>query len=1064
MKIAKLFFAALAMTAAVSCTKELAEDIKPSSNGKGVSYVIEATRSTETKAVLDENTMRTLWGGNEEGVERIAILDPATAAKDTYVAKVDGTSATATFTIEYGEGSLTGTGAFAVYPEDAVYYYKPCSVSGDVYTLKVQYPAYQDAVEGSFDPNGPVAVAYNANLAADNNLQFQNVSALLRFQFAEDTDVAKSVRIIANGGEMLAGDATLTMENGNGTITLDEYGSDSVTLRAEDGFKTGVNYYLAVAPAVLSEGFSFEVNGKTYTNYKQIDIKRNRIYDLGTLTYEAAEWYIVDNSGSFGIPINAIDMNFYRASGVELKAGQQIRLYNKADDSYVSVEAPTNMANRTLYPLTESDAFGTILNDGTYDIYVSYHSDYETNEDEFGGIYLYQTDAPAVENVPTLYGKQVKYMSEYGYPYVLDIAQLDAGYIYSAFDFNASYGFESFVDVEEYHAMYGMPKKYLNNYFVEGFYGDCFVVPFDETSGEVVWVVASSDSGIAPWEVNQEYPEESYYKIQYSNLTENSVDLLSISRSNSSDYEPVFDKDGNYIYNATWYGLGISYTEDWSNFYPIEAEIPAKPYDIVVPSPDQMAFSYFDYETYEEKFIDFGSYKEGTLVEGLLSLDEENWTYSGTITKTWTKDGFIVERSGPDSGTITWTVDGKEYTIEYSDYDYWTNSVTFFSSDIPAFAAGCQAGNVMIQNYTYPSIDGKQYLYNDGDDDYVLDLGVSTEGIIYQGLKQDGVYMASAEYDADYTVTPYDETSGEITFELEVTNWGGTSIVNYRILYSDMTDTSVKLLSINDDEYSGMGISITDDFLPVSATLAEVDLVFPSIEGYQLIYFNEDYSAYYLLDLGQTIEGSLIFAQMNEEGAWAYKAIYEDFKVEGITMSRGKVSWDGGSFEYSNYDPFMGTITVKSADLPEAANEANGVLAFGEVISFPSPDAKQWTCVPEMMGVPFCFDLGVTTEGVFTVAYDAVAMNAPEGTPYQIFGNPLSYIAKPAGPTSGVLVICSYDDDGNLVETEDTITYTDFTGESCTFGGPLLESMFGEALVCGLVSGKIDIAAGGVAM
>ena len=67
-KIAKYFLAALAMTSAVSCAKELTEEFKPANKVQGKSYVFSAYMDdADTKTVIDGNTMQNLWMGDENG-------------------------------------------------------------------------------------------------------------------------------------------------------------------------------------------------------------------------------------------------------------------------------------------------------------------------------------------------------------------------------------------------------------------------------------------------------------------------------------------------------------------------------------------------------------------------------------------------------------------------------------------------------------------------------------------------------------------------------------------------------------------------------------------------------------------------------------------------------------------------------------------------------------------------------------------------------------------------------------------------------------------------------------
>ena len=79
-KIAKYFFAALAVASAVSCAKELTDDFRPADKvQQGKSYTFTATMA-DTKSVIDEETLEILWSGDAQNKEYITVLEPANAA------------------------------------------------------------------------------------------------------------------------------------------------------------------------------------------------------------------------------------------------------------------------------------------------------------------------------------------------------------------------------------------------------------------------------------------------------------------------------------------------------------------------------------------------------------------------------------------------------------------------------------------------------------------------------------------------------------------------------------------------------------------------------------------------------------------------------------------------------------------------------------------------------------------------------------------------------------------------------------------------------------------------
>lgn len=119
-------------------------------------------------------------------------------------------------------------------------------------------------------PAGTPAYAYGV-YSEQTTLSFKNPAALLKFT----TEVAGDITFTAVGGEALAG--ALTVEGDVVTAA----GEAHVTLK---GCQSGKTYYVAVAPAVLSEGMEVTCAGETLqTGAIGQEILSSKIYDLGTL-------------------------------------------------------------------------------------------------------------------------------------------------------------------------------------------------------------------------------------------------------------------------------------------------------------------------------------------------------------------------------------------------------------------------------------------------------------------------------------------------------------------------------------------------------------------------------------------------------------------------------------------------------------------------------------------------------------------------------------------------------------------------------------------------------------
>lgn len=119
-------------------------------------------------------------------------------------------------------------------------------------------------------PAGTPAYAYGV-YSEQTTLSFKNPAALLKFT----TEVAGDITFTAIGGEALAG--ALTVEGDVVTAA----GEAHVTLK---GCQSGKTYYVAVAPALLSEGMEVTCAGETLqAGAIGQEILSSKIYDLGTL-------------------------------------------------------------------------------------------------------------------------------------------------------------------------------------------------------------------------------------------------------------------------------------------------------------------------------------------------------------------------------------------------------------------------------------------------------------------------------------------------------------------------------------------------------------------------------------------------------------------------------------------------------------------------------------------------------------------------------------------------------------------------------------------------------------
>ncbi|MBR0298764.1 MAG: DUF4185 domain-containing protein [Bacteroidales bacterium] len=249
MKAFRFFFMALAAVALLACEKDPKD---PGTNAVAEDMSFEATITAVT-------------GGPAAAFAKgdaITVFDTKTGNQF----KAEGDGATATFT---GKAIKSDSYA-AVYPalENAARFGGKASAT---------IPANQTAVKNAA-PAGGIAVAYTT----DNKLAFKYVTALLKVTVPADQKIL-AVEVNALGGELLAGDAKITLDaNAAAEVT----GSSKVVLSAQAPLD-GV-YYAVVAPATLSKGYEITVTDEhsrraTVTVSAAATIEAGKAFELAAL-------------------------------------------------------------------------------------------------------------------------------------------------------------------------------------------------------------------------------------------------------------------------------------------------------------------------------------------------------------------------------------------------------------------------------------------------------------------------------------------------------------------------------------------------------------------------------------------------------------------------------------------------------------------------------------------------------------------------------------------------------------------------------------------------------------
>ena len=318
-KTFKFFAAALAIVAAASCAKELANDDAtqtPEADQELVHKVFSASLNVdpETKTTLHTDGVTVHW---TEG-DKIKVI-PANAYKgnDFNVVSIEGTFA------DFEGETVDADSHRAVYPAAAYYtnwsYASYCVFSDGSAALKTQYAVENNFSLSSFNTSSNFAVS---STSKENHLYFKNINAYFKLSLSMDN--AASIEISSDKAEGSGGLSTSYDLGGTLNYRYAEnkayLSSDhSIVFKTKDNsnLKSGVTYYIAV-PAVQVEGLKFTVkdaNGTEITSFTKssFTFEQNKIYNLGTIEIKphVGDYYYSD--GTFGAQYksNAVGVIFY---------------------------------------------------------------------------------------------------------------------------------------------------------------------------------------------------------------------------------------------------------------------------------------------------------------------------------------------------------------------------------------------------------------------------------------------------------------------------------------------------------------------------------------------------------------------------------------------------------------------------------------------------------------------------------------------------------------------------------------------------------------------------------
>lgn len=295
MKIKRILLCTFAAAAVCACQKEKMNVETPVTPEYKVSFVANTESDNASKAVIGTNAsgkIQTFW----ENGDKVSVYSDGNGALNEvlYPFETSLTTPSASAVFGYNNDDFEpGEHYLAIYPHT--------EGSGraanftNTRMAQVDVPANQKLVAGSYDRDAVVMLAYSDNL---NTLNFKNAVALVKFKVADEN--VKSGSITAKAANIVGrfrGDVKLS-EDGSYSTELVEYASGSAykpsptlsfSVEGDAALAVGTDYYVAVRPVALEEGFSVYLDGEFIKTYYITEFKRNTIYDLGTLSLPEPE-------------------------------------------------------------------------------------------------------------------------------------------------------------------------------------------------------------------------------------------------------------------------------------------------------------------------------------------------------------------------------------------------------------------------------------------------------------------------------------------------------------------------------------------------------------------------------------------------------------------------------------------------------------------------------------------------------------------------------------------------------------------------------------------------------
>ena len=293
MKQNRLFLIVAAALSLAACTKLEVSPQESGGEARTFTFIADFDGGSSTKAVLEKNAggkPQVFWeNGDQITVYTQASGDSGTQKGFEFITSLGQNAASASFSYtgdDFAEGNY-----LAIFPAATAGRAVNFTGTDEVYKMAaVDVPSSQTLpASGGFDKNACVMTAYATS--GSKALHFKNAVALLKFRVSGSGITSGS--IVAANGDLISGrfraDLNISAPYEPVLTAYNQPEFCYVDFAAEGGeaLSEGVDYYVAVRPTALAEGFKVYLNDNLVKTVSAAELARGTVYNLGSLSLPA---------------------------------------------------------------------------------------------------------------------------------------------------------------------------------------------------------------------------------------------------------------------------------------------------------------------------------------------------------------------------------------------------------------------------------------------------------------------------------------------------------------------------------------------------------------------------------------------------------------------------------------------------------------------------------------------------------------------------------------------------------------------------------------------------------